>query len=217
MNVRESRSRQTACQTSPSPLHWVSAEVLHFDTISAHLPGDANWIRQMEWEFKRRLIPFEDFESERNLQLFLVFHVKYPVCCFHLFMFYIPYRHSMNSLIMFKRWLCNGWLGCRECPAVIFFWLVVRCLHRNLSGFFYSVHTVRTMDDLQYVQHSKSTCAAFMYPWVGRLKVRTEWRWGSVNFLSSVHVHIYMIIDVISIFSPRVLWPIFHQMETVNI
>lgn len=48
--------------------HWVSTEVLHFDHLSAHLPGDANWVRQMEWKHERRLIPFEGFDRKGNLQ-----------------------------------------------------------------------------------------------------------------------------------------------------
>lgn len=85
---RVCRSRQRTCQTSPSPPRWVSTEVLHFDPLSAHLPGEANWVRQMEWKHERRLIPFEDFDGKRNLLQFrvsLTFGVKYPqfaVLCF---------------------------------------------------------------------------------------------------------------------------------------
>lgn len=71
------RSRQRTCQTSPSSPCWVSTEVLYFDPVSAHLLGDANWVRQMEQKHERRLIPFEDFDSGRNLQQFRLFPMKY--------------------------------------------------------------------------------------------------------------------------------------------
>lgn len=78
--MRVGRSRQRTCQTLPSPPRRVSSEVLHFDPVSAHLPGEANWVRQMEWKHERRLIPFEDFDGKRNLRQFrvsLTFCLKY--------------------------------------------------------------------------------------------------------------------------------------------
>lgn len=86
--MRERRSLLRTCQSSLPPPCRVSAKVLLFDPVSAHLAGEANWVRQMEWKHERRLIPFEDFDDKRNLQQFRVsraFRVKYlrfAVLCF---------------------------------------------------------------------------------------------------------------------------------------
>lgn len=52
---------------SPSPPRWVSTEVLHFDPVSAHLPGGANWVRQMEWKHERSLIPLWGFWRQEKI------------------------------------------------------------------------------------------------------------------------------------------------------
>lgn len=36
--------------------------------LTAYLPREANWVRQMEQEHERCLIPFEDVDGERNPQ-----------------------------------------------------------------------------------------------------------------------------------------------------
>lgn len=36
--------------------------------LSAYLPREANWVRQMEQKHERCLIPFEDVDGERNPQ-----------------------------------------------------------------------------------------------------------------------------------------------------
>jgi len=46
----------------------MSTEVLHFDPVSPHLPGEANWVRQMERKHERILIPFKGFDGEINLE-----------------------------------------------------------------------------------------------------------------------------------------------------
>lgn len=60
--VEEHGLRYTGCQR----------RFAAFNPVSVHLPGEANWVRQMEQKHESILIPFEDFDDKRNLQPFRV-------------------------------------------------------------------------------------------------------------------------------------------------
>lgn len=115
----ESRSRQRTCQTSPSPPHRVSTEAPHFHPSSAHLPGEANWVRQMEQRHEIRLIPFEDFDGKRNLWQFrisLAYCLKYLQ--FAVLVFFLFWRFSQQSQCNFPSFnlilLNTQWLNCSK-------------------------------------------------------------------------------------------------------